>query len=313
MVSLLKTTRRQKCLLALAIALTVPIAGCGTPPHQPPAPSSTQPKHNWPPLLYDFRFRWTAEPGFDLTTGWAIPLRAYLESWLIISHTDDFDAGYPGYLRATPELLERGSTEWAHTPYAKRYIRGFKDKPTHGNVKPTVGNETLHVLRVEPIPTGFRAFVCDMTFGVYLRSPDGYTPIAYEYARKSGRADAGNVKTWRIEFSDKTAAANGSPPQPGRPQFGPLPAPTTDVFGPWFVTGADEVDLWADTDFPGLVPGSPEDTQRTHEAIAAQDAMKQECLARYPLDAAQRAKQATTILTDAPPIEPAAPGWPEKE
>ncbi|WP_207626215.1 hypothetical protein [Mycolicibacterium canariasense] len=213
MVSLL-TTRRLKCLLALAIALTVTIAGCGASPHQPTAPSSTQSKRNWPPLLYDFRLQWTAEPGFDLTTGWAVPLRAYLESWLIISHTDDFDAGYPGYLRATPELLERGSTEWARTPYAKRYIRGFKGKPTHGNVKPTVGNEALHVLRVEQIPTGFRAFVCDMTFGVYLRSPDGYTPIAYEYARNSGRADAGNVKTWRIEFSDKTAAAIDSPPQP---------------------------------------------------------------------------------------------------
>jgi len=77
------------------------------------------------------------------------------------------------------------------------------------------------------------------------------------------------------------------------------------------IAGAEHVRFWWDTDYPGLTPGSPEDFQRTHEAQAAEEQLRQQCLDHYPLDSAQRSKRATTVIDAAPPVEPATPGWPD--
>ncbi len=39
--------------------------------------------------------------------------------------------------------------------------------------------------------------------------------------------------------------------------------------------------------------------------------MRQRCLDRYPLDAAQRAARAQTTLVKPPTVNPATPGWPD--
>ena len=66
-----------------------------------------------PDKLSDFRFRWTAEPGIDLYSGAAVPLRAYAESWRVAQMMSDMSAAYPGFERAVPanrELTDQGVT-----------------------------------------------------------------------------------------------------------------------------------------------------------------------------------------------------------
>jgi hypothetical protein len=302
--------------LRLGLVLLVLAAGCRTTP-APPPPTSTptagpQPG-DWPERLNEFRFRWTAGPGLELTTGWAVPVRAYLESRLVVSYTNDVANAYPGFDRVTPQPIAPGSPQLMETPYAQREIRTSRGASKFDDPNQRIiGNEEVHVLRTEPTPDGFRAFVCDATFNTYkqttgearyvpLMSYPGFQPTDYE-----------NMKVWRIEFSDRDTRATPTPPAaPNTPQRGPLPAPRTDVFGPWFVTGAIGVAGWSDSDYPDLAQGTPEQQQRFHEAQAAEEAMRQQCLAQYPLNAEQRKAIATTVLDASPAVKPALPGWPE--
>jgi hypothetical protein len=309
-------TSRVGITLRIALILLVLVVGCRTTPiPQPPtsSPTAGQQPGDWPKKLSDFRFRWSAEPGFELTTGQAVPLRAYLESRLIVSYTDDVAAAYPGFERATPAPLEPGAPELMEIPYAQREIRMPRGPSKFDDPNQRiVGNEELYVLRTEPTPDGFRALVCDATFNTYKQAAGEaqYVPImSYPGFRPT---DYENMKVWRIEFSDRDARATSAPPAaPSRPQSGPLPAPRTDVFGPWFVTGAIGVAGWSDSDYPDLLQGTPEQQQRFREAQDAEAAMRQRCLDRYPLDAVERAALATTVIDKPPTVEPALPGWPE--
>jgi hypothetical protein len=266
---------------------------------------------NWPQNLDDFRFRWSADPGFDLDTGWAVPLRAYLESLRVIYYTLDRDAGYPGLKRATPEPPETFSSEWKKLPLAQRDLRGSVGNVDVDNPHNRfVGNEDMRVLKAEPIPSGFRAFVCDATYGVFKESADSrLKPLYFD---STADPDLYNMAVWRIEFSDKDPRAGTAPlPSPQSAQQGPLPAPRDDVFGPWFVTGSSLISEWFNSDSPGLQSGTPEYDQRLHEAQAAEEAMRQQCLAQYPLNAEQRKAIATTVVDAPPAVKPALPGWPE--
>jgi hypothetical protein len=302
-------------LLAVIIASGMLIAGCGgDSPQQPPPSTPTPQTSNWPETLTDFRFRWSAEPGIDIATGNAVPLRAYLESWLVISYTDDVDSAYPGYLRATPEPVPVGSAAYNHLPMQQRTIRAFL-----GGVDPgdrILGNEDLHILRIEPLDTGFRAFVCDATYRVYRQSSGSTSldPLRRKSVTGPSEADSRNMVVRRIEFSDRDPRSGSTPPAaPVQPQQGPLPAPRTDVFGPWFITGAGAVEFWWSADHPGVPEGFPEATRFRDEARAAEDDMRRQCLDRYPADAAERAKLATTVIETPPSVEPAVPGWPAED
>jgi hypothetical protein len=308
-------TKSRVWIVFSSVAILLGATACDTesaPPPQIPTPAA-QPA-NWPQNLNDFRFRWSADPGFNLDIGWAVPLRAYLESLRIIYYTRDRDAGYPGLKRATPKPPETFSPEWKKLTLPQRDIRG-----SVGNVdlenpdKRFVGNEDLHVLKAEPIPSGFRAFVCDATFGIYRGSTGSQLiPWGFESAGQGFNIDFTNMAVWRIEFSDKDPRAGAPPlPSPQSAQQGPLPAPRDDVFGPWFVTGASLISAWTDSDFPGLQKGTPEYDQRHAEGRADEEAMRQQCLAQYPLNAEQRKAIATTVIDAPPAVKPALPGWPE--
>ena len=311
-----QTPRRLRAMPRVAAALLLLLTGCRSEstPAPPPAPPTVQ-KPSWPEKLADMRFRWSAEPGTDLATGRAVLLRAYLESWLITLYTGDLEAGFPGFHRATPESVKRTSSDWLSTPLAQREIGGYAGKPFFEDPDQRfVGNEDLNILRLEPMEAGFRAFVCDATYGLYLYGAGStrYTPIYYDASVSTNEPDIHNMSVWRIEFTDRAPSAVGAPtPAPAAPQEGPLPAPRTDVFGPWFVAGAQKVSFWVESDYPGL--RQPELSQRTDEAIAAEGKMRQQCLDRYPLDAEQRAQRATTVLDHRPPVEPAVPGWSDAE
>jgi hypothetical protein len=297
------------------VTIVLGLTACHSEPAAQPQSSTpaAQPA-NWPQNLNDFRFRWSADPRFALDTGWAVPLRAYVESMQVINYTRNLDSGYPGLKRATPEPPEKFSPEWKKLPLAQRDLRdSFARLDANNPDRRIVGNEDLRVLKTEPLPSGFRAFVCDAMFGVYEGSTDTQLiPWGFESAKQGFGVDFTNMAVWRIEFSDKDPRSGAPPvPSPQSPQRGPLPAPRDDVFGQWFVTGASLVSGWSDSDFPGLQNGTPEYDQRLHEAQAAEETMRQQCLAQYPLNAEQRRAIATTIIDKPPTVEPALPGWPE--
>lgn len=254
--------------LAISFALVLLVAGCHSTPESPapPATSSASAKDSqWPGKLADFRFRWSAEPGFDLAVGWAVPLRAYLESWLLTRYTDNAFDGYPGFVGATPAPLEPGSSELIDLPYEQRQIPESRGASEYQDPDlRIVGNEDLHVLRTDPIPSGFRALVCDSTLNVYKQAAGAtqFAPLTLQ--SQVSPTDADNMKVWRIEFSDHDPRADSNQPDAGKPQQGPLPAPLTDVFGNWFVTGREGVAGWSndgrartDTRQPGRSPANP--------------------------------------------------------
>lgn len=309
----------KRVLAGLGAFSVLALAGCQTngdsSPVTPPLTTPVgQGLSDWPDSLSDFRFRWSARPGFDLEAGEAVPLRAYLESMLINSYTGNLDGGYPGFQRATPQLTEHGAPDWIDKPAPQKRIRGSKDPNYYPNVR-IFGNEEMYVLNVEPTDVGFRAYVCDATFNVYKQAANSeqLTPLNLEVSTFTDPPDpdSHNMRVWRTEFSDRDPRVGDAPPlSPSAPQRGPLPAPRTDVFGTWFVTGSEWVALWSDYDYPGLKPGSPESRQRAAEARSQEDDMRQQCLAQYPLNAAERAQRATTVLANPPRTEPALPGWP---
>ncbi|MEU0498720.1 hypothetical protein [Mycobacterium sp. NPDC006124] len=310
-----RVTPRGRIALQLGLILLVSIAGCRSTPAAPPpvsAPPQAQRAYQWPEKLADFRFRWWADPGFDLATGWAVPLRAYLESRRVVEYTDDVATAYLGFERATPPPVEPGSPELLKLPYAQREIRMPRGPSRFDDPgQRLAGNEDFDVLRTEPLADGFRAFVCDATFETYKWSASESRYVPVESYPGFQPTDYENMKVWRIEFSNRDPrVTSGAPASPDAPQTGPLPAPRNDVFGPWFVTGALGVGGWSDSDHPNLVDGSPEQRQRFQEAQDAEAAMRQQCLDRYPLDAAGRASRAQTAASTPPTMDPPVPGWP---
>ncbi|MCV7419792.1 hypothetical protein H7K45_04490 [Mycobacterium yunnanensis] len=292
--------------ILFAVTISVVVSACHSTPAPPPPTSGPAPQPaDWPENLTDFRFRWSADPGFALDTGWAVPLRAYVESLRVIFYTRDPDAGYPGLERVTPESPAKFSSEWKKLALPQRDLRGTGGRVDVENPRNRfAGNEELYVLKAEPIASGFRAFVCDSTFGVYKGTNGSqFSPWGLESVTQGFDPDFTNMAVWRIEFSDQDPrAAVPAPLSPQTAQRGPEPAPRGDVFGPWFVIGAAEVGAWYDVDAP-----SPPVIE---EARAAETAMRDQCLAKYPLTTEQRKKISTTPIATLPEVKPAAPGWP---
>lgn len=157
----------------------------------------------------------------DLLSGPAVPLRAYLESWLLTYYTGDLDVVYPGFQRVTPPLVQFQSSDWRALPYARRAVSGHQGSSDFNEPGLQIlGNEDLHILKLESVPSGYRAFVCDSRFGMYKHTEgaSNFSPLRAE-SSVGAMVDIGNMSVWRVEFTA------GSQPLAG--QEGPLPAPVT--------------------------------------------------------------------------------------
>lgn len=306
---------RMRTLLSILSVATVLLAGCSHEPSPSASPPRGQPASHWPEALNDFRFRWSAEPGIDLTRGEPVPLRAYLESWLVISYTGgDADNGYPGYRQATPTPVPTGSAAFNALPMQEQMIRVFEGGDS-GPGEHIVGNEELHILSLEATRAGFRTVVCDSTFGVYRKASGAdtaLTPLRLAGVTSPDRADPKNMTVWRVEFSGHDPRRTAQP-APTRPQIGPLPAPLTDVFGPWFVTGSGPLSFWWAADSPGVTDSAPQAPQLRSAAQQSEEDLRARCLERFRLNREERLHAATTVLQTPPPVQAAAPGWPEQE
>lgn len=303
---------RARFISALGV-LALFLTGCSHEPTMPASPSKEDEAIHWPKKLNDFRFRWSAEPGIDLSSGQAVPLRAYLESWLVIAYTGgDVNNGYPGYQQATPASLPIGSVAFNALPMQQQMIRAFEGGDGDSGER-IVGNQELHILSIEPTLSGFRSTVCNSTFAVYRKKSGAettLTPLRLAGISSPDRADPANMAVWRIEFSDHDPRRT-TQAAPEQPQVGPLPAPLEDVFGPWFVTGSGPLSFWWAADDPGVTDKSPQARSLRDAARQREDSLRERCLERYRLSPDERIHAATTLIHTVPQVEPAEPGWPE--
>ncbi|MET0996572.1 MAG: hypothetical protein ABWY20_22020 [Mycobacterium sp.] len=276
---------RRVAMAVLALSL---LAGCSSEPAVAP-PQSPPSYPNWPESLADFRFRWTAEPGVDLLTGPAVPLRAFLESFRVGDFTKDLDgpdpgfSSYPGFLDA----VTRPTGVEGPIPFQITHAWPFPG--SNSADEPSYGNEYFHVLKLDPIDGGYRAYVCDGQYNVLRR--DRKTP---KYVSILGSSDRYSVaKVWRVELRGPVPAGPGAVPQQG-----PNPAPIDDVFGDGQITASDH-GVWG-------MSGSLE--SRSAGPIANE--LHARCLGLMPHSPAEQVALADSEHDSPPTAEPAVPGWP---
>ncbi|MGY4712692.1 hypothetical protein ACXDF8_24580 [Mycolicibacterium sp. CBM1] len=169
----------------------------------------------------DVRMVWSAEPGIDLTTGPAVVVRAYIESYFLASSMGTLDVAYPGFSRALPAKQSSGEPAsddpWPDTNYPVKY--------------PLVGTNKDHILRVDNSGETTVAVVCDFAYGVGFDLGDG------SYGHDSNFEDDGVGTIWmKIVMTS----------QPPSAQRGPAAAPTTDIFNGAQISGR-LVDIQRDT------------------------------------------------------------------
>ncbi|BBY52060.1 hypothetical protein MARA_55280 [Mycolicibacterium arabiense] len=295
----------RTAIILLALAQFVTVACGGTKDNAPP-PESTPALPpadftNYPPQANDFRYHWSAAPGIALETGPAVVVRAYLESMRLAAFAGgDSSVTYPGFMRATPENIEPGTSEDA--PFQVRSIRPKTRAQYEANGlryidRQVFGYQPTHILDLAPLGNGYRATICLGAYSVY-RSDDAdhskYFSTAADETTGQMLRDDSDIQFWRVELSEEDPrVVNPLAPQ-GTPQAGPLPAPLNDVFGRWFITGSSQ-GLWGR-------PGRGENIDTPE--------LRQQCEAAMPDDAANRRAMATGFHDAPPPHGDPIPGWP---
>lgn len=247
--------------------------------------------------------------GVELTSGPAVPLRAYLESHRIGDMTRNTDLVYPGFERAVPVAGKPRDDDSSDLPYERWDIQPATDLVL-GDAQRYYGNEYFHVLSIESIADGaYRANVCDGRYNIFR---DSETPGKYVSAFNTSEGitkgltgpDLAGIKLWRIEYTDRrTDAGASSITQSIYPQKGSNPAPASDMFVGWHFTGANSDGLWGPNDFPDSTPGGW-GRGKEYQQLYLQ------CLDKMPHNTAQRDAIYASKLDSAPDPEPAVPGWP---
>lgn len=236
----------------------------------------------WSGLIGDLRTQWTAEPGIDLFSGPAVPVRAYLESRWLAQWAGNLDYAYPGFADAVPP----NANDAANLGAAQR--RPVVD--THLDA-PFIGNDQFHIMSISG-SVHLTATICNFNYSVSKPNQDG---TVYSLARAQTREPRG-IFAEQIFLTAPSTPAN--PPLP--PQEGPAAAPAVDVFGGWQIVGnlsAISVGL------PGFDAAWP-----TYDTDTAK------CVAKAP---DPPARIAFLINGNHPrsdfPTSPPSPGWPEKK
>jgi hypothetical protein len=187
-------------------ALLLTLNGCGPKANSGHAP----PPAGWPNQLADFTIVWSAEPGIELTTGAAVAVRAYLESYELASATGDERYVYPGFAQATddtsdvrPRLVKHSDAPW-------------------------VGSERNRVISLDRAGADVHAVVCSYMYGSAQREQSG------GYTAQAGNPFDPNAGIYAVEVTLMP------PPDAGQqlsPQAGPARAPSVDVFRGWRIAG----------------------------------------------------------------------------
>ncbi|WP_142282774.1 hypothetical protein [Mycobacterium aquaticum] len=267
------------------------------------ASSSTSPSlfPNWPPEANEFRFHWSAAPGIDLDNGPAVALRAYVESYRLVGLTGgDTSVVYPGFGRATPD--NAGEATKHGQLFQLQYVRPKTRAEAEKNgwtyvARQIYGYQPTHLLSLVPQGDGYRATVCLGLYSVFTSTDDPNKYLSTNTESASGPLRyADGVEIWRVELTDHDPRVGDAPGSPAVAQRGPLPGPTDDVFGRWFITGSSS-GLW------GLV-GEAEDVDPAE--------VRQQCGEAMPDDVGARIAMSTGLHDSPPPHGDPIPGWPGK-
>lgn len=283
-------------IAAVVCAVALVCAGCSADPEPsgPPAPGQTYP--NWPATLDSFRFRWTAEPGIDLLTGAAVPIRAYLEGRRVAEFTAGTGSSLPTQFESYPGF---GSTVKRPTglpwkgPDPVEVWDAYPDARIDIAGKQLFGNEYFHLLQLDPIDGGYRAYVCDGRYNLFVKKAKGN---AYETTEGVGFGKFDYIFVWRVEVRNHREL-----PERG-PQRGPNPAPADDVFDGAQILAGNKA-RWGG--FEG-VPNTGADPSESRTSAENH----RRCLDKMPDSPHDMGIIAASRPTEPPAFEPAVPGWP---
>ncbi|BAN33299.1 hypothetical protein MAH_4225 [Mycobacterium avium subsp. hominissuis TH135] len=202
-------------IAACAILAVSSIAGCHSGAHRSEASSTpATPPAGWPAALNDFTFVWTAEPGIDVTTGPAVAMRAYTESYLLASIMGDNRYLYPGFQQSVDPNQSINHPIGTQSLWPK----------TNAPQQQWIGTVQVHILSVATADRDVTVVACEYTFGTAQPARNGYEPNIGKPPPYSG------IDPLRITM--KAPAKPG----PESPQRGPARSPSVDVFNGWRIT-----------------------------------------------------------------------------
>lgn len=205
---------RFRELIPVMLMISTALAACGF------GETGEQTQQRWPGLVSDLGVQWAADSGIDLTNGVAVPVRAYLESFQLAQETGNLANAYPGFIQAVPPNESEGPepSTWDRRP-------GL-DRPTQVAL---IGNLRFHITSVQVTGRDTAVTVCLYNYGVAEDQGNGsYVSVVAENA-----APDRGMYAVRVTLARKADEPASELP----PQEGPAPAPDTNVFGNWQVTG----------------------------------------------------------------------------
>jgi hypothetical protein len=259
--------------LASVLALALSISGCTPKEPETQQTPAESPPAGWPAALNDLSATWTADPGIDLTTGAAVVVRAYIESYYLAYLTDDEKYLYPGFREAVDPNDSDGppGTEalWPEPPNAATWV----------------GTLRHHLLRITRSGRDVTVLGCLYSYAVgRLGDEFGFRPN-----NGSGFGPDAGISPIRIGLRAPESDESTFPPQEGKSR-----APFNDVFGGWRVTSHEG---------GYLVKGRWADSMSDKAECASRDRTPPESRTFTPGQEYPR--------SDFPTL-PATPGWPDK-
>lgn len=293
---------------AIPLVFLVLCAGCsgsGQAPTSPQTSATSKPAqqfNNVPYQANDLRFHWSAAQGIDLLTGPAVAVRAYIESYLLVGYAGgDMSAAYYWFTEATARNMPPNGPatieQLQHVrPETREELekRGWTDRGRRYS-----GYQPIHIQDIRKTSEWskvYRATICIGRYSVYESVADNpskfYSIDVDPTTFKSRPYGIPKIEIWRVELTEKDT-------WPDRflnnPQSGPLPAPSGDVFSPWFITGASD-SYWG----------------TLNENNVSSNEVRQQCENAMPDDDATRRAMATGIHDQPPPHGDPIPGWPKQ-
>lgn len=206
---------RASRAFATATAITVSmVTGCVSGVHQAGSPTSPAVPAGWPSTLNDFTMVWTAEPGVDITSWPAVAVRAFTESYVLVSITGDNKYLYPGFQQSVDP------NQSIDHPTGTQFLWPKTNAPEPA----WVGTDEVYISSVTTSGRDVTVVACEYTFGTAQPARNGYEPNIGEPPPYSG------IDSMRITM---TAPAK---PGPQIPQRGPARSPSVDVFNGWRIT-----------------------------------------------------------------------------
>ena len=199
--------------LATVVAFALLVSGC-TPkkPEIQQTPAESRPA-GWPVSLNDFTVTWTAQPGIDLTTGAAVVVRAYMESYYLAYLTDDERYLYPGFRESV-------------NPNGSAGPDGIKELWPEPHAATTwVGTARHHLVEISRSGRDVNVLACLYAPGTGRFEDGGFKANGAGYEPNSG------VLPLRVGLKAPEREEPILPPQQGKSR-----APFENVFGGWRVT-----------------------------------------------------------------------------